>query len=321
MNHPKVQHYVPQFLLRAFECEPGSEQVHVYDKRASKTFRTSAHNVAGEKGFNDFEFEGLALTFEPALAALEGEMAAIVSRVVAREQMGFLAPMERETVARFVVVQNMRTRQFMQTVHEGGLTLAKALDEMQPGAATEMGFDPDPEVSRLIAFSLLERSADFVPYVLDKAWGLYEAPNDHPFLIGDHPVVMANNVNKSDVRGTIGLRVRGIEIYLPVSPRYCLGFICQTLRDMTSEAYERSLRVKAAFGLEVPNHDHVGSMRDGLEYGFAIPATAENVDYLNSLQIQYAERFVFSSTGDFDMVEDMIAEDPEVRHGPRMETH
>jgi hypothetical protein len=49
------------------------------------------------------------------------------------------------------------------------------------------------------------------------------------------------------------------------------------------------------------------------------PARLEpvNVENINSIQILEAERFVFSCGGNFELVEDMIREDPRVKNGPR----
>ena len=46
---------------------------------------------------------------------------------------------------------------------------------------------------------------------------------------------------------------------------------------------------------------------------------SDNVLHLNSLQVSHAERFVFSSTGDFTLVEEMIGGDQSIRHGRRFE--
>jgi hypothetical protein len=317
MKHPKVQHYVPQFLLAGFEANPGSRIVNVYDKQRGTTFSANIRNVAAEKAFYDVEVGDLTLTFEPSLGELEGRGAELITAIGDREQIGFLSDGDRAVLAAFVLAQNMRTRQFLETVHEGGIALAAALDRMEPGTSKAMGFSADRERSRVLALDLLKRSGDFIPHILEKAWGLYEAPPEHPFWIGDHPIVMENNVLKSEVRGTIGLAVRGIEIYLPISPRFCLGFVCPTLKDRTDQLYRQSLWAKAEHGIEAATHDQVGALRDGFEFGFPIPSRAENVEYVNSLQVIYSERFVFSSQKDFTMIEEMIANSPELRRGPR----
>jgi hypothetical protein len=45
----------------------------------------------------------------------------------------------------------------------------------------------------------------------------------------------------------------------------------------------------------------------------------ENVEYLNSLQVLHAERFLFSCDGDFAVAEKMIAANAALSHGPRFE--
>lgn len=318
MSHPKIQHYVPRFLLAAFETSVDSGTVYAYDKRRERSFAPNVRNVAAENAFYDVALEGLTLTFEQSLAELESRAARVFARIVELGEVGFLKGQDRVDIASFVVAQGMRTRHFFETVHASGIALAAALDERHPGTAESLGLTADREQSRLIALDLLGRRTDFVPLILQKVWALYEAPEDHPFWIGDHPVAMANDFLKSDVRGTLGLAVPGIEIYLPLTPRYCLGFLCPTLKDMAAEAHRRSLRAKETLGIETARHDRLGALRDGLEYGWSIPLRPDNVEYVNSLQVLYSERFIFSKEADFTMVEEMIAENPNVKIGPRV---
>jgi hypothetical protein len=50
----KIQHYVPQFLLRNFG-NGKKDQVWVYDKIDGRSFPTNAKNVASESRFYDFQ--------------------------------------------------------------------------------------------------------------------------------------------------------------------------------------------------------------------------------------------------------------------------
>jgi hypothetical protein len=43
----KVQHYVPQFLLRNFG-NGKKDRLYVFDKQMARSFRTNANNVASE---------------------------------------------------------------------------------------------------------------------------------------------------------------------------------------------------------------------------------------------------------------------------------
>jgi hypothetical protein len=54
---------------------------------------------------------------------------------------------------------------------------------------------------------------------------------------------------------------------------------------------------------------------EGLAAGIAVPLLADNVTRLNSLQVRFSSRFVYSETGDFSLVEQMIRENPQYREG------
>ena len=63
----------------------------------------------------------------------------------------------------------------------------------------------------------------------------------------------------------------------------------------------------------------MGAAKDGFEFGFPIPLLEDNVDHINSIEVIWSERFVFSSQSDFAMIESMLAEHPNLRTGPRSE--
>jgi hypothetical protein len=44
---------------------------------------------------------------------------------------------------------------------------------------------------------------------------------------------------------------------------------------------------------------------------------ADNVIFMNSLQVIYSERFVFSADGNWELVREMVASNPELKVGPR----
>jgi hypothetical protein len=46
----------------------------------------------------------------------------------------------------------------------------------------------------------------------------------------------------------------------------------------------------------------------------------ENVMNFNSIQIVYAERYVFASSNDFTLAKDMLRKNPGLRAGPRFKT-
>ena len=57
---------------------------------------------------------------------------------------------------------------------------------------------------------------------------------------------------------------------------------------------------------------------EGFENSRTVPFRKTSILNQNSLQIYYSYRFVFSSSSDFKLVEEMIEKHPEIREGPKM---
>lgn len=58
-------------------------------------------------------------------------------------------------------------------------------------------------------------------------------------------------------------------------------------------------------------------LSEALTTGHPLSFSRENVENLNSLQVANSERYLFSSSDDFDLVRQMLDEHPELGTGPR----
>lgn len=101
-------------------------------------------------------------------------------------------------------------------------------------------------------------------------------------------------------RGNLGLENRGIEVYMPLSPRLSLQIMCPLIANVVlmmpelTEAYARALRDEEPVNMR-----------------------PENVEFTNSLQVIWAERFVYAGDRDhLKMPLDMLRTNPELRVGP-----
>ena len=113
----KVQHYVPQFLLRKFG-NGKKDQLHVFDKHTSRSFPSNAKNVASESRFYDFQIGEHEATLEPKLAELEGASKPLLDRILEKDSASVLSDSERELIAAFLAVQFTRTKAFREQVLE-----------------------------------------------------------------------------------------------------------------------------------------------------------------------------------------------------------
>ena len=305
------QHYVPQFLLRGF-ASGRKKQVFTFDKQCQRTFKTSIRNVAGQSGFYDFEANGESRSLDPLLKDLEGKAAPIVQTILRVRQLGFLSEEQRHTLALFVVSQMLRTDAQRQKYKHLNDMLCEAIKRMGGDPDNVEGFKPlsDEEARRESILMLPKLALDLLPHVLNKTWVLYSAPLSEQYYASDNPVVMHNTTNQNPYRGTLGVAVEGIEIYLPISGSLCLGFLCPTIEAMIpeGEAKARRLATPISFAKWTRAFDEATPIR--LE--------AENVIHHNSLQVINAERYVFSHNGRFELAQEMLTSNPELRTGPRL---
>ena len=325
----QLHHYVPRFLLRRFGSDAGV--LHVMDKHTGRRFRVSTSKkssleVAAERGMYGFEFMGAPLTLEPALATLESDAAITIDEILRTEKLDHSDAKQRGTLARFLAVQLVRTRAVWKTQQD----IFNRMDAwLRAEGAPEDFFKPDPYMGEgenaekaLRAKMICNAAADYGPMIAEKDWVLLKTEKCTPYLIGDHPFAMFNEVDHSP-RGNLGLNVKGIQLYFPLSPIVALGLWCPSHQQLLLDGFRR-LDALSESSPELVR-PYLDTWRDGIriveaiQQGTPISSKPENVLHFNSLQISTAERFVFSFDGDFTLVEEMIRANPELKFGHRLE--
>ena len=298
-------HYVPQFLLRGFASDK-RKQVYVFDKSNDTEFRSSVRNLACQRDFYPPELDRW-------LGKLEEMSAPIIQSIRTRRTLSHLQDAEIRWLASFIAVQQVRTLHHRSIASDINKQLADALREMgtEPNSVRNFRELTESEIREQANASVRRLSLDLLPHVLSKNWILFSACSGSEFWIGDHPVTLANNLNPGKgVRGTLGFGVLGIEIYLPISSALMLGCLCPSIRAMFAASQAGRLPL-------VPRADEFLRAFDG---STTLDLNSENVKYHNSLQVIYAERFVYSEHTGFDMVREMVSSDESLRIGKRLET-
>lgn len=316
---PSNQHYVPRFLLKHF-CSDDSERLWAYDKSTGKTFQTNVKNVASERDFYEGTIEGRVLSLEDGLSQLEGDTAVIIDRIVSRESIGDLSERERVQIAVFVSIQLQRGPNLRQQLLAMNTAMKQALRDRDVDASDVEGWlDMTEEDAKAMSLAMLTQPNEFPLHILNKTWLLFETSAEMPFYISDNPVAMQNLAEpKGPLRGNLGLAVPGIEVYLPISSTLAMGFFCRTYETAFREGIDRmrrSIAIDPSFPMDFGPLLH---WKRAIRKGNAMSSAPENVLNHNSLQVQQAERFVFCRTPDFTLVEEMIADEPRFRVGPRL---
>ena len=228
------QHYVPQFILRRFGVERrrrhrATYQVCVRDLIEEKTFHASVADVAAENGYYQLRKEGRETGgtdwLEEQLAAIETLAAPAVARLA--NTFGWLHHTEEDRVTLSIFLTTLYTRgprvrrsmieipeQIMESLREDGDELApelrRQLEEMQAA-------DPVPQHAGVI----WETARCCYQAIADRSWWLLVPPVGSRFYCSDCPVLMENPVPTGH-RGNMGLLVRGVMLYLALSPNMML---------------------------------------------------------------------------------------------------
>jgi len=155
-----------------------------------------------------------------------------------------------------------------------------------------------PEDSKASSIRLLRDVPNLARLLQEKVWVLCEAPAGMPYVISDNPVSKHNMIDRGP-RGNLGLKNDGIELYMPLSPKLTLHMMCPKIATaalLTPELAE-------IYSCAMTNNE-------------PIRMKPENVDFVNSLQVIWAERFVYARNRErLEMPLDMLKTNPELREG------
>lgn len=323
----KVQHYVPQFLLRNFS-HGKKDHVHVFDKRTRKSFPTNVKNIASESRFYDFELEGHKLTVEPSLSSIEAKVKPLLQRLLDLDNLSALSVNDRDLLSAFFSIQLARTRYFREQWRSlpemlGQKLRAMTENEGQLKNVEEYMRVPDENETKAETIKfMMSAPKDFAVHFARKTWVLLKTEKKTPFVIGDNPLAL-QNMNDMGPRGNLGLAVPGIEIYFPLSPTRALGLWCQSHEELIRKGVQKlrslSQAVPNLVAAIISDPPRIEQTLIAIESGCPLLYGRENVVNFNSLQVHYSERFVFSCSDNFDLVLEMLSDHPELEAGPRVQ--
>jgi hypothetical protein len=323
------QHYVPQFILRQFLSNQKKEQVTVFDKKTGKIFTTGIRNIMAERRFNNFTFENLDVSFEPLACLLEEQVLPTYRRIVEKRRLQQTVD-EQANLSLLIAFQFIRTRAYrsiFQTLEQQ----LRAKVEANGGQMEEvLGWEPltDDVLKRIHLESLREEIATYAQIISQKAFVLAEPAPKRMFYLGDNPVGLHNG-NDYRPYGNLGLGVHGIEIYMPLAANLMLCAWCPSIIDKICDA-EKAAR--KSFQAEAFKHVQAGrislhqmqaavdaalkgdgpaSLLEAFKKGIPVSSKPVNMDFYNSLQVSFAERYIVCQQGEFGLAKKFNAEFPE----------
>jgi hypothetical protein len=291
----KKQHYVPQLHLERFTFD--GERLYVYDKFNKKFYVANKRDVAEENFFYNIPAELITQEFadrgiypqiyEDLLSTMEGKHKKAINDLLKMRADRILNGDLRILLAYFLAVQILRTRDSRNLIIQLQTKFMQSLaDEV-----IKLNFPDDTDLTpivkmkhEVIAHLKVILNPEFVGPISDMLskhiWLIGLNETGHPLYTSDTPIVKRHYVEHKYMTGWEG---PGVEIVYPVSPNHALIL----LDRIYFENYEE---------------------HDGLWVGI----TEAQVEYFNTLQAIHSYRQVYSSTNNFDLVEKICQEQPEV---------
>ena len=218
----KRQHYVPRFLLRHFSPDGRSISMLVFKTGR----RIEGASIVGQC-YGDY-FYGDDGTMEQAFAKDEAEVSSLLrdTSPLALEKM---TPPQLHVLLKHVHWQRARTQG---TVDQ----LNKQTDAVAKGLLREIiSRNPDIEITHNDLDSVVVKltnpqsdalfaASQSLPVIFDLCVKFVLAPPGVEFAISDHPVMTCNQFVENDPylsqrHGWTGLAAKGIQFFLPISPK------------------------------------------------------------------------------------------------------
>lgn len=322
MSKVKNQHYVPRIYLENFAVK---SKVFVFDKieeRILSSNGTNVKNIASERYFYDLPVEVIpddlkdhidVQLIEKWFSKIEIEFSKALNSIIATfalstpENLYFtnaLSEKEKFDVASFLAIQDLRTRDFRDSILETNEKLTKALlnrfgVKAKSVIEKEIGYikiqeNLKGEVEVLIDEKVRERELliSHIKSLLDKTYlqKFTEVLFNHIWIIGINrsslPLWTSDNplVRRAWKEGETGFASEGIEVAFPVNPKLIL--------IMCDKSYYRCMQSLNRRFLNLQENEVV---------------------YYNNLQVSNSNRQLYSINNNFELAAKACSDYPEIK--------
>lgn len=223
----KKHHYVPRFYLRAF-TEDG-RSLALYNLKQQRVIENA--NLKNQC-YRDYMY-GKDGSHESNLAALEGGLAQLFKHVLASEALPAPWSPDHETLCILTLLQSARTAYAADAMDDFANGIWKKVLEKDPSVSPDMLsrvriVNTDP--ANFAVATMLRH----YHLIMDLDYRLLQAHQDCDFITSDNPVVLYNQLLEFEAFGSkTGLVCKGLQIFLPLSPRLTLMFYDRDVYSIT----------------------------------------------------------------------------------------
>lgn len=251
MPEKKRQHYVPKFLLKSFSIDEQDKQINIYNITQEAIISSASLKEQAAENY----FYGKDGLIENSFEKVETESAKIFKDIISGKLPLFNTP-EHSAIIFFTLSLGARTLYKAEQQVEIINKLMKSIGSMDPELKDHVN-KFEIKIDNPTALSL-KAVATSLPLATDLKYKLLLNKTEIPFLISDNPVVYYNNFleNKKKIGSNIGTAVKGLQIFLPISPFHQMIFY-------DSEVYKIGSGKRII--IEIQKDDDIMSL-NGLQY-------------------------------------------------------
>lgn len=318
----KKQHYVPQFYLRNWRLSNEKHQVYVYDKEKDCIRINNIEYVASERYFYDIDFDdfftetaveklhakGFSWSDEVKRQGIERTFAEKIEKPFAEELSAllekvkvltpwhisnceFLSQEKKKRFSEYLTFQIIRTKSVRMDIMNTSDCFSQILKEMEIPDSLIEKYNISKEAakqSHIMMFFDSENIKDVTMLFYNLTWVLGINRTNVKFFTSDNPIITHSHIVHPFIQMN-GLASKGVEVVFPLSPNVIL--------IMFDGEYHQMMKSFDRCYVEIDDE--------------------QNVYFYNSLLAMQAGRFVFSSDGNFEIINTMKHVDPNVFNYPQ----
>ena len=247
--------------------------LHAFDKKTEKQFCTKPKKLAFRANFYGGEIDGLP-SLENELARLESKHSASIKKLIESEDYYELDQTDRIHICEFLGLQYVRTEQHRNNIRISSDAIFNEI--FKPIIPSKFTITHDDSFALWIQLSSLRNFRRYATFFFNMKFVILANNTTNPFWTSDNPLAKQNEYDRAPL-GTLGILNSGIEFHLPLTPSLVLWIIDPEIFDM------------------LPTRTY---------------ASTPEIVRENFLQLEFSNRFVYSYSSRFDLINSMLKDNP-----------
>jgi len=254
---------------------------------------------------------------------IEAKGISAIKKVTENSSVSNLSSKEKHNIARWIIVQDLRTREYRNELTQGINKTAKLIinkkylpHDTPKGIKIEMGEDP----IKNIQMSMMKRMQKYAPIIADNYhWTIIENTTGSLYYTSDHPILKDNSYLNSlskimdhpSFGSGKGYFSKGVEFNLPLNPELKLVLMnLEPLDDMLREIWKVIKSNPHLYPIlwRLFPHDKVKKLRSE-----KLTAQYENILNFNEKITGLSNRFIFSKENNFAIAEALLERRPDMK--------